>query len=590
MGNYNPRPAAALGLEQRPSVQQYVVLEGPRGIAMRIMPRKSGDAALTLDGMHPFYKEVIGQPGAGHELLTTIGPPVAPVSPLADGKLGMGEHKVINVDTGAVMTGWQTQAGSSTVANLRGAVDEFPFSSADYVRNTSALTPSSKLVFAGRGNDAALTGKRIDAIEIVARHRTLAASATTRKGPDIQGYLNIGGSVYYGRTFNSSPDGKLRQHAIGIWRQNPATNKPWTLAEVNLLVASGATDEWGFEVGGASVAPLGFHVDGLVMVVFTTGTTGTGGVGEPRIGVNYQAEAPPVGWNTFALTAPGGGAPSALSVDTWYYSHQFALSGSGKLIVPMLIDPRADLATTTAASQTGLHREVYLTTISPSGVITAYERIPGAWIPLLFSAAGTMHSSSQAYAEINNVDEHTSSTAFLSQQITTPSGTQPARLSIAVPIGWGSPNQPTAPLNLQVRHGAGADTGGGTLLATIFVQPGETTQQVKDRVISLGPGITPPASTQLFIHFDSATAEDAPWRIGRLDTRSDATNGPTLANIEKQSYGSAAGDGQTDSQSYGATAFDRYDIAAALVAAPGEIGGTPAPTLPVLTATVRAAA
>lgn len=150
------------------------------------------------------------------------------------------------------------------------------------------------------------------------------------------------------------------------------------------------------------------------------------------------------------------------------------------------------------------------------------------------------------------------------QQITDAAGTSYGAIRLAV--GWAGSLVPDGPLRVEVRSGAAAAEGRGTLLATAFVFPQDVPTAAgawleKDFAANFTSG----GSTQYYVRFTSTAAQGRGWKLFIGDTRSDnISSGTTLAEIE-----GASQNGQTDSfVDQTAIVLDRYDSGCAFVVKP----------------------
>lgn len=186
------------------------------------------------------------------------------------------------------------------------------------------------------------------------------------------------------------------------------------------------------------------------------------------------------------------------------------------------------------------------------------------------------------------------------QQITVPTGGPYTIGGIQLAAYWETPGTaPNQPLKIQIRHGAGAITGGGTLDATATLPVVKSNQGNFFGVIPFDNAATFSAvsGTQYFVSVSSAASSGRGWVVYLGDTRTDLATSVFFATVQDTSATAAVENagigptptptvgGQTDSAYNNGAAITRYDWPVAFVQA-GSGAGYNSPG--GLTATVRA--
>lgn len=272
-----------------------------------------------------------------------------------------------------------------------------------------------------------------------------------------------------------------------------------------------------------------------------------------------------------------GTAPVALSANTYYYAvhGQTAWASKSRILMDIVQDP--NLVVTTSASATGEHRTVYNLVFSSSGsmvaggaqatTVTAAAQTTGEMLPTLLDD-GAIKSQSQPYtnlAALTALNEIRSGGSNLGQQVTAVVGTTYAAVKIAL-ARYSLTKDPDQPLTIEIRHGAGSLTGGGTLDATATVYPTQLkgTKRKPTTIEVAFAASFASASVQYVVFLKSNATTGRGWAYALLDTRSDLiAAGSTIANIEGAGIG-----GQTDAADLSGAANTRYDIPVALCAPP----------------------
>jgi len=265
-----------------------------------------------------------------------------------------------------------------------------------------------------------------------------------------------------------------------------------------------------------------------------------------------------------------GTAPSALSANTFYWALQDTIITSTAQVQQDLVKDPAKVPVSTAGN-VGEQRDTWVLVCGNNPyVATSAVEIPGELEPLLIytgAAASTVNPESQPYAAMlqNGLTEIRSGQSA-GQQVTGAAATQYSAVKLVVSrFSAADPNQF---LTVEVRHGGGALTGGGTLDATARVYPAQLdptngTYKTVSVIVPITP-FTSILNQQYVIYLKSTATQFHGWGVALLDTRSDAVTGVTVADVEGASVG-----GQTDGYDNSAgTVVTRYDAAVALLGPP----------------------
>lgn len=529
MGNQNPNSPTILGTEWHPAQQRNVVLStGVQAIAMRIRPGN-----VTVADLDAYLKLINGTPGLALEIVDTLVPTLDTPVTIYPG-----------TDTGASKSSWVDEAaGASAYTD----VNKKTVASTYLVSNSRAL---AELSF--RGATAISAGKRVISVQ---GSVNIAYPQTAVPGQDFFFYVSsgqsqfapvdlvvsVGGTLYALGGGSSSPLIPYTVYSSPQVALDPSTGLPWTLTNVNAI--TNGTNRFGIQKRASTFT--GEHrIQGLWLTVQTCA--------ENRKAVYYSATGQTQGWQRYVLFHPDTGALSALSADTWYWVVVYVLNAGGgsSITLPVLGDPTLVLAA--SGSATGHHRVAYDCAID-RGVITAATMRTGEMIPMLLeNPAGTFNAESQPYVALG-----TEATAR-AQQITATSGTTYG--GVRFNLGWADLSAPPdAPLYVEVRHGAGAETGAGTLVATATIPIGflEAGGLVDVQVPFDASFVC--ASVQYYVYFRSAASKT--WAVGYMDTDSASVSTISTANVESTTQG-----GTTDSYVDAAGAqTTRYDFTVALI-------------------------
>lgn len=548
IGNYNRQSPTLLGSEWRPSSSRNVVLSTKtKAVAQRFVPGN-----VTADTISLYLSAINGTPGIAAEIVSTLTP-----------TLDTPSIRYPGTNTGATKSAWIDEAGgTSDYTDL----DQQVFDGTHYLKpNTSAL---AQLLF--RGQSSISAGKRIVDItqSIVISFPGAAAGgvknffytpATGTSYASVTGVMNISGVDYNTGLTVPSPIGEFSTFSSPALATNPSTGLPWTLTEANALCSG--SDEWGI-TKAKSIYTLEHRICGMYLTVNTCT--------ENRVARYHSKTGQTAGWQTYTLTGPDGGAISAFSANTYYYLVIYLLNtaGGASLTLPALQDTNLILASSASAS-TGDFRQTYTCDLD-SGIVTNATARPGEMIPAIVHVTTPAYiSDSNPYVALTPLAVSTGP----SQEITAASGTDYA--GIRLNVGWQSTNlsdgtlPPDAPLAIEIRKGAGAATGGGTLSATATLAPDAlTTGGLQDVQVAFDAAFTSTAS-QYYCFLRSSSTTDRGWVVGQLDTGSNKVTTISAANVQAQSIG-----GTTDSYvDTSGTEDDRYDIPMLLIPTVSALSG-----------------
>lgn len=556
MGDYNPNANNPLGLETRLLTRRDVVLDSPLvAVAQRV---KTG--AITLARDHVLIRQVQGTPAFAVDYVTELAP--ATTTTIYTNK---------TETTGEVSTGWQDQAGGTVeVADVSD-----PYNDASYVRNTSAQSRTGQLPIKFRGNDAgALTGRRVLRVRIGAtvQLRRVTDNAQTVL---IAGGFTINAVDYYAparSVAKTQANSFQRIDDLATFYFNPETGLPWTAAEIDDVLDTADADTYNFYVQG-KLAAAGFRLSAYWVEVVHCA--------ENRVGYHHQTQAPRLGWQEM----PGSGTlagTSLLSANTYYWRVVSAPRATSKDLFTVAVERGLWTPAVLATETTTEHRQAsVLALVAPGGVAganpgdvsTKTDEMVGGY--LTESTAPAILSQSQPYADVPTRTLNSASPANIGQQLTGGAGLTYAGVVLA--IGWENlAVRPTGPLIVEVRSGVGAISGGGSLHATAVIDPDALpTGAIQEHQAGLLASFAS-AAVQYHVILRSSAAPGSGWATVKNDVRTDLTmTGTTIAEVEGATFG-----GQTDSYIEAGSAFDRYDVPVALLAAPSPPRNLTATVLP----------
>lgn len=527
MGDFNPNSPTLLGAEWRPQTSRNVVIGGSTAIAQRFRPGAVTPARLDA------YIAAIASAGFCVEIVDTLVPALDPLVTVFPGS-----------DTGAGgLAAFQDQAAAAaTFARVNKNNDD-----STYLTNKNNITVTL-LGPTFRALTAIAAGKRIVSVQEHVRAWSNAAIGAQF------GILTLGGADTNSGLYTPPGDSAFHNYDLTTWYTQPYTNIPWSLTAQTNLLCNG-TDRIGGSV--AYVNALGIRFSGFWVTVQT--------VPENRKAFYYTPSGGVVGWQQNTPVGIDGAALAALAANTWYYLVIWA-PGSSQFTIPALTDSGVVMAATAAAA-TGEHRQTYSATAGGSGVLSAAIANPGELVPILMEApAATFNSQSNPYAALTGIVINTA-TLPTSQGVTSP-GINPY-VAVRACIGWETVSQrPDAALTIEIRHGAGAINGGGTLDATATVGVSDLATGIPADLTAFFTSFNSLAATQYFINFKSAATAGKGWTVNRLDSASNTVSGVTAANVEGTGVG-----GVTDAYDINAVVTTRYDLGALIAAAPVAPGG-----------------
>lgn len=365
MADFNSNTPTVRGAEWRPSSSRDLLLDAStKGVAMRFR-----GTAATYSHLHRFVSALQGTPGLGIEILSQLVPTGAgtfTARPNEDVAIGL----------------WTEDDGTTTT--IFDQIDEPTLDLGDYIKVSVVTGSGSNADYdfrlgVGSGN---LAGKRLSSVGLSV---VAAASGFGVVLEPFQESIIINGTKYTGTA--QALTASLTTIASS-WRFNPATSKPWTIADCELF---DTTEEARIRQRVVSIAGGGF-VEAAVYQAWMDFAYVT----ENRLGFLYTTGAPTLGWFEENIS------DATLSASTYYYVHVFPLAGNASnwFKVPLLKDPNVVMALNAAAS-TGEHRVAYSTTLdSGNGIITAAQELPGEMMPMLFDVAGTIQAQSNPYCGI----------------------------------------------------------------------------------------------------------------------------------------------------------------------------------------------
>jgi len=544
MADYNYSSPSVVGMQFAPASSRSFNCSSSRGALMRFKSNTTGTPA----NVHVYVDTISGSPGMGIEI-TSDAPDDTTVTTYTF---------YPGTDTGSTTTSYTDQGGATL--NYTELNDN---SDATYGKTT---TSSGTVTFRGADVTGIPAGKRIVSVIFDARIGWSAkpGSGDATSSVKVANRLNLGGTNYDGGTTtwtNSTANATWVQ--VDQWYMNPSTNSIWTRAEVNNLVSSTATDEWGVRHTSLSRPSGGpeFRIYAMRMRIETAP--------DNRVGYYVNTTtAPTYGWNKYALT---GGA--ALVSGAWYWVHLWNPGASGSFNVTSVQQTDADIAT--AAGDTGVdHRRCHKSYTRRSGGLTASPSYSEGveMLPVLFDIGGSINSQSNPYKSLYGVT--LSGGGARAQQVTMPGSTVSVS-GVRLVLGWAGTSAPDAPLICQIRSGVGKESGGGSLVATATLNPSRATSSGYNRyTIALNAPFTPSAGTQYALYISSNASSSRGWNLLVGDTGNHLLTGTTAAEVESATQG-----GSTDTYYTSGSPNTRYETMGAVImagpATPGSFTATP---------------
>lgn len=535
MGDWTPSSPKVIPAEWRPRTMRQVAMNGAAtGLAMRIRP-----GAVTLSHLHLYLSGGTPDAELAAEVVNSLTPSLS--------------EDASTPSTDQVVGGsWVKSSGSASFFTY---VDDW-VDTADWLRVLSGSVNGARADAAiFRGTATALSSVRVRYVEVQLALGVDPSSGLSGPTGALAPVLDLGGVMYSGTPIAAGSMGSYNQQGYR-WYTNPATGKPWTLAEANTLRTAGTN---GF--GAVMVASGGVNVIDLFSVRCIFGVTA-----ENRVGgwftSNIIGSDLSEGWRKYALTGAG-----ALSANTWYWlviwSPQPDVNG---FAVPVLQFPETNAAASAAAT-VGEHRQVLNLTVDEGGQVLSQSATVGEILPALFDSSGTIRSQSAPYAEVDATPVYSGSPAAqLGQEVTT-SGVSTAYGAVRIACGYQTQGvTPNASLLVKVRTTSFTGTVQATATIAPLDVPGAGLQDVQQ---DFDVVYTPPTATKIFVTVESDASAGAGWQVVVVDQRSDLVTTTTAAEVQGAGFG-----GTTDAASPASSTRDqRYDLAVALVSAPSAPAG-----------------
>lgn len=235
---------------------------------------------------------------------------------------------------------------------------------------------------------------------------------------------------------------------------------------------------------------------------------------------------------------------AALSAATYYYAVHGQTAWATKSTIPIEVIQDTGLTVQTSASATGEHRSCYNLTMTNSGSMVAAvaTQTTGELIPtLLYDSANAVKSQSQPYTTLAYTQQQIFSGTGGGQQITTAAATTYSAVKVAI-ARWSQTKDPDQPLSVEIRHGAGAATGGGTLDATATIYPAQligTNRMPTVLVAAFSATFVSILNTQYVVYFRSSSTSGRGWAVSVLNCHDDTVTGVTSANLAAASIGTS---------------------------------------------------
>lgn len=405
--------------------------------------------------------------------------------------------------------GWLNSAGNTT--NMYSYIDEgSTYNIADYVRRQGATS-----VYQHRYNTAtlSLTGKRIVAVRM---------NAFVQLGPNtvFAAYFNIGGAlhlalpeVYGTRTYfwHSS-----------VHYYNPATKKPWTIADIQAFDSTDEVELW----ANTSAGWTAVDVYTTVLSVLT--------VAENRIAVGVlddTASALTVGtntvpaWNTATMLTPTGGAWTKDGAGRHLYTAR-RINNTGSLSYPFFdTDPNTGLVCPIGQSWDPKVDPTY-------GFAIAMEGGGFAGVTGDVSAVGEQ-SLTRMYPVIQRTTAPADSVDSQPYTVSAVAGVYTGRnaeseFSGAAAVAYGilrfyvsTYYNPTANLDVKIKRRSDNVQLGGTYSLTAAVAnsfPSVGSSQWRLVQVQLPSSATLAAATQYYVEFSSTALSAAAWVVDAIGT------------------------------------------------------------------------
>jgi hypothetical protein len=517
VANWNPAATSTLGLEWFPYAQGSVSLDAAGKMAAVSLNQTATGGSATLNA----NIANIGIPIRGGIYAVEIydnetGVPVDAVQ---------SSFCYPNADVSGNGTGtgqWRTSGGSGS--NIYANIDETTLTdfSGDYIQAGSSNTIVKYL---GRVTAASpsLTGKRVLGVKLVTRLGGYSCPVA------IMG-LNIGGVDYSAGSYSVSSwyPGQTPRTFSKTWWFNPATKKPWTIADIT---AFNSTDEW-FITRGNSRQLIVFQA--YLQVYYCT---------ENRIAVGYMDDSASAltanAWTTVPVLTPTGGAWTKDTTGRHLYTVR-RVSNTGSIKIPYL-----------TAADVNILASGWTPTVDPTyGTITAMGTANNHLMPVIQRQTTGPADIADSIAYVNPVAALVSNGQNAEQEVSAPAATAYGKFQFLV-----KPGDATANLSVILKRRDATAIGGSAFVLTPAAAAALPDVGGGWR-FSQGSMATPtnnlnPAA-QHFIEFSSTSG--SPWTIQALDTLN-AGNTTTFG-------------GTTDRAVVNGVEADRYELAATVGTVP----------------------
>lgn len=493
--SFNPGATGILGLEWPVTAQDAFTLDATSKVAAA---RLVSSGAETIDQLEVYLSSVIGSPKL-HAEVYEAGSEVAANKATT--------RYFPGTDTGATTTDWEDQGGSTV--NFGDVDDDDDTSTYATIPAGSTTNP---LLF--RGAATALSGKRIVKVAL--------GIYQTGGGGYFSGVLNIGGTSYYGPLANPPPE--TSEVTLATWTLNPATGEPWTLADVNALVAAGATDEFGVgREGLATYGPISIYGMWLDVTYADENRVASGTLSPTG-----------AGWASVSLEEPDG-------TDNWPKSG----SSQGYTITLRRVSSSGSAAWRTLdsgdACPNASHAS-YQPTADGDGLISATgSSKTAAHALVLVTTSPSDSADSQPYATLSTASLTTSSGAT-EQEF---SGAAAADYDVVGAL-IRNPNTADADLDIKIRRRSDS----AQLGSTVSIDTADIGTDWTRILEKLSTAATLAGATQYYVEF--TTTSSTAWEIAYLDTE---------GNGSGTGYG-----GTTDRASVDGTDSDDQDFAGTVAA------------------------
>lgn len=306
--NWNPHATATLGLEWVPTASGLYALDS--------------QLKMVATSFDQSTSQIIGAVEVANAGLPTRGGLY--VVEVYDGENGIPVDSVashIAVPNEDVSIGsWLNQAGSGS--NLYQSIDEGSSTDrTDYiVKSGGVSTYNGRL---NTGSFFSLTGQRILAVKLNV-YVGIGPTGLLNYG------LNIGGSNYAGSGSITSPG---TFNFAKTWYYNPATDKPWTIADVQ---AFDTTDEFYVQAATTAGVWAAVAVYAVWMTVYTVteNRIAVGTLSDVASGLTAGTVAAPA-WNSASMLTPTGGAWTKDGSGRHLYTVR-RINSAGSMNVPYL--------------------------------------------------------------------------------------------------------------------------------------------------------------------------------------------------------------------------------------------------------------